>query len=57
MLICAALLVVAAALSATLVRPMPDAAKPVEADQIDLAQCLHCGVTGPQLHPVGGTPA
>ncbi|MFG1924781.1 MFS transporter [Cryptosporangium sp. NPDC048952] len=27
------------------------------ADDLDLAQCLHCGVTGPQLHPGQITPA
>jgi EmrB/QacA subfamily drug resistance transporter len=53
MLVCAGLLLVAAGLSAKLVRPVPAVAKPVEVEQVDLAQCLHCGVTGPQLHPVG----
>jgi hypothetical protein len=52
MLISAGLLVAAAVLSAVLVR-RPPALEPVspDADELHLAECPHCGVGAPQLHP------
>jgi len=51
MLICAGLLLVGAALAAVMLRERTPAPPPVETDRIDVAKCVHCGVTGPQLHP------
>jgi EmrB/QacA subfamily drug resistance transporter len=50
MTICAGLLFVGAALAAVMLReraPAPSLTK----NQVDVAKCVHCGVTGPQLHP------
>jgi EmrB/QacA subfamily drug resistance transporter len=58
MLTSAGLLFVGAALAAVMLReraPAPSLSK----DQVDVAKCVHCGVTGPQLHPretTGATP-
>lgn len=50
MLICAGLLLAGAALAGLLLRaPVP--APPAEEGRLDVASCVHCGVTGPQLHP------
>ena len=38
-------------LAAVMLRERTPAPPPVEADRIDVAKCVHCGVTGPQLHP------
>jgi EmrB/QacA subfamily drug resistance transporter len=51
MLICAGLLLVGAALAAVLLRAPAPAPRPVDEDRVDVAKCVHCGVTGPQLHP------
>jgi len=51
MLICAGLLLVGAALAAVLLRAPAPAPPSVEKDRVDVAKCVHCGVTGPQLHP------
>jgi EmrB/QacA subfamily drug resistance transporter len=58
MLIAAGLLVVAAVVSAALLRPRPTPAAPVEpgAERVRVEDCLHCGVTGPPLHPVEPRP-
>jgi EmrB/QacA subfamily drug resistance transporter len=55
MVIGAALLVVASALAALTIRPVP-AARPAPApgpleERLRLPECAHCGVSGPQLHP------
>jgi EmrB/QacA subfamily drug resistance transporter len=53
MMISAGLLVVAALLAFALVRraqPAPVPARPA-ADRVRIEDCVHCGVTGPQLHP------
>lgn len=50
MVISAGLLFVGAALAAVMLRdraPAPHLSR----DQVDVARCVHCGVTGPQLHP------
>ncbi|WP_037068116.1 MFS transporter [Pseudonocardia acaciae] len=57
MLIGAGLLVLGAVLSAVLVRPARAVAVPEPppgepaAEPLRLPECMHCGVTGPQLHP------
>lgn len=52
MLIGAGLLVVASALSAVLIRPAKKGPPPAPTPSpLRLAECTHCGVTGPQLHP------
>ena len=51
MLICAGLLLVGAAIAAVMLRGRAPAPGPVEENRVDLAKCVHCGVTGPQLHP------
>jgi EmrB/QacA subfamily drug resistance transporter len=52
MLICAGIMVVGAALAGVLLRtPAPAATPSVEESRVDVAKCVHCGVTGPQLHP------
>lgn len=54
MLIGAGLLVVASGLSALTIRPARPAHAPALApvdERLRLAECVHCGVTGPQLHP------
>jgi len=71
MLIGAALLVVSSAMSAVLIRPartVAPASKPTEpvptpaastsaVAPLRLAECAHCGVAGPQLHPGPSEPA
>jgi hypothetical protein len=53
MAICAGLLVVGAALAVVLLRAPAPAPRPIQPDEetVDVAKCVHCGVTGPQLHP------
>jgi MFS family permease len=63
MAICAGLLLVGAVLAAVLLRgpepaaaPAPHEAKPFErtpesTPNVDIAKCVHCGVSAPQLHP------
>jgi EmrB/QacA subfamily drug resistance transporter len=53
MVIAAGLLVAAAALAFTLIRrpaPTPEAER-VSPSRMRIEDCLHCGVSGPQLHP------
>jgi EmrB/QacA subfamily drug resistance transporter len=57
MLVCAGLLAAGGLLSAVLIeRPAPGpgpgpAAGPAPGPELRLPECVHCGVTGPQLHP------
>jgi hypothetical protein len=51
MAICAGLLLVGAALAAVLLRGRAPAPPRQVEDRVDVARCVHCGVTGPQLHP------
>jgi EmrB/QacA subfamily drug resistance transporter len=53
MLICAGLLFAGAALAVVLLRAPARPPQPVETSEqtVDVAKCVHCGVTGPQLHP------
>jgi EmrB/QacA subfamily drug resistance transporter len=53
MVICSGLLVVGAALAVVLLRAPAPVPPSVRADDqtVDVAKCVHCGVTGPQLHP------
>jgi EmrB/QacA subfamily drug resistance transporter len=46
--VCAALLVAGGLLAALLIRREP---MPASGSEINLSGCVHCGVTGPQLHP------
>jgi hypothetical protein len=52
MAVCAALLAAGGLLAALLIRrdvgPVPG---PRPEQEIKLPECVHCGVTGPQLHP------
>jgi hypothetical protein len=52
MLIGAALLALGALLAAVLLREDRPEPAPTTAERIALERCSHCGVTGPQLHPV-----
>lgn len=51
MTISAVLLVLGAVVAAVLLRP--PAAEALPEEELRLARCPHCGVTGPQLHPAG----
>jgi MFS family permease len=51
MLLCAGLLLAGALVAALLVRRPLGAEEPGPATRIRLEECLHCGVTGPQLYP------
>jgi hypothetical protein len=51
MLLCAGLLVAGALVAAVLVRRPLGVEQPGQANRIPLEECLHCGVTGPQLYP------
>jgi EmrB/QacA subfamily drug resistance transporter len=51
MLVCAGLLVVGALLAAVLVRRPLGTAEPEPRQRLAIEDCLHCGVTGPQVHP------
>ncbi|MGR6963342.1 MFS transporter [Geodermatophilus sp. URMC 61] len=56
MLLCAGLLVAGALVAAVLVRRPLGVEQPGPATRIPLEECLHCGVTGPQLYPQQPTP-
>jgi hypothetical protein len=49
--VCAGLLVVGALLAAVLVRRPLGTAEPEPRQRLAIEECLHCGVTGPQVHP------
>jgi EmrB/QacA subfamily drug resistance transporter len=49
--IAAGLLVAAAALAFTLIRRAAPAAEGITPSRVRIEDCLHCGVSGPQLHP------
>jgi EmrB/QacA subfamily drug resistance transporter len=55
MLICAGLLVAGALVAAVLVRRPLGVDRPEPTTRIPLEECLHCGVTGPQLYPQQST--
>jgi EmrB/QacA subfamily drug resistance transporter len=54
MLISAALLALGSLLAAILLRETRSAPLPIPAERIPLERCAHCGITGPQLHPLTG---
>jgi hypothetical protein len=56
MLISAGLLALGSLLAATLLRETSLAPPPTPTGRIPVERCSHCGVTGPQLHPVLLTP-
>jgi hypothetical protein len=53
MAICAGLMIAGATLAVVLLRAPAPAAPALQPDMqtVDVAKCVHCGVTGPQLHP------
>jgi len=56
MLISAGLLMLGALLSAVLLPEPHPAPMPQPPERIPVERCIHCGVTGPQLHPASPSP-